>query len=150
MKRKYLIIVLLVITLFTFIGAKTYSYYYGTVHITVSAQASNIICDAEILEVPDSEKNIYGYSEFKVRVKNYDSSNNVTQEPFTYTLTIENSDASNGEFSSGYANFSSSLVVNGTMTRTRGENDHIIRVRTATGSIENVNYKVDLNCVQKY
>lgn len=149
MKRKYIVIMLFFIALAAFIGTKTYSYYVGTINVSVSSQASNIICDAEILEVQTSEKNIYGYSEFKVRVKNYDSSNNVSSEPFDYTLTIENSDASNGEFSNNGA-FSSSLVINNSITSSsKDSDDYIIQVKSSNGLSENVDYKASLSCVQK-
>ena len=127
----------------------TYSYYINIKNVTVTSNASNIKCDAEIVEVSSSEKSIYGYSEFKVVVKNYDEYDNVTGENFDYTLTIENDNGSSALFGYNNDNFQSSLTFNGSMTNASStNNNYIIQVKSTSGLAENVNYKISLSCMQ--
>lgn len=148
LKKKYLIMLLLFIAVGLFAGYKTYSYYVSKFNVTVKSEGSNIICDAEIESVPDSEKNIFGYSEFKVVVKNYDSSNNLTKEPFKYVLTFEGVNSPNVQF--GYNNlFPNNLSINGTLSNDANhENSYTIQVKSSNGLSENVNYKAKLKCTQ--
>ena len=146
MKRKYVIILLLFIAVFISLGYKTYSYYVTRFNVSVSSESANIICDAEIQ--PLAEKNMYGYSEFKVVVKNYNDSLNLTKEPFKYIITVENNNSSNGIF--GYNNeFPNNLSIDGTLlNNSRNQNEHIIQVKSSNGLSENINYKVKVKCVQ--
>ena len=148
MKKKNLVIVLLALAMIFVVGKETYAYYISKTEVNVKATSSNIICDAVIAEVSKEEKSKFGYSEFKVIVKNYDSSNTVTKEPLNYTLTIENN-GSNGLF--GYNNnFNSSLEFNDSMqSGSKEDKSYIIAVKGNNGLSENVNYKVKLNCSQK-
>lgn len=148
MKKKYLIIILFIIAAGV-ITHKTYSYYFMRMNVSVSSSSSNIICDAEIESVNNNEKSIYGYSEFKVIVKNY-ASTTVTGEPFDYTLTFENATGSSAIF--GYNNeFDTDLTINGSMNNDQArDNYYIIQVKSLTGLSETINYKVTLDCVQDY
>ena len=148
MKKKPLFFILLVFAISFIVVKETYAYYVTNFKVNVSSTSSNVICDAVISDVTSSEKSKLGYSEFKVTIKNYDTSNNVTVEPFNYTLSIVNNDNSNGEF--GYNNvFNNNLQLTGQMTNDSStNNEYIIQVKTPSGLSENVNYKVLLNCTQ--
>lgn len=148
MKKKHLIIYLLLVSIAIVIGYKTYSYYYGDLKVNVTSSGSNIVCDATISNVDSSEASKLGYTEFKVTVKNYDSSDNVSNESFSYTLSITNQDGSNGVF--GYNNtFSTPLEINDTLSSsTKDEKEYIIQVKSNDGTSKTINYNVDLNCVQ--
>ena len=148
MNKKPLFFIFLTIVLSLVVIKETYAYYTTNFNINVSSTSSNIICDAVISDVTSSEKSKLGYSEFKVTVKNYDTSNNVTIEPFNYTLSVVNNDNSNGEF--GYNNvFNNNLQLTGQMTNDSStNNEYIIQVKTPSGLSENVSYKVILNCTQ--
>ena len=148
MNKKKIIILLLVTILLLITGNKTYAYYVMNTNISVNSQSSNLICDAEIQEVPSSQRNIFGYSEFKVVVKNYDSSNNITNESFNYNLTIGNKNSSNGLF--GYNNqFNETLSINDSMNNTTAyEKEYIIQVKSNNGQSSNINYNIKLDCTQ--
>lgn len=148
MNRKKIIFILLIATLIIIVGKETYSYYISRFNISINSTTSEVICDAEITEVSSSEKSKLGYSEFKVIVKNHDSSNNITKEPFNYTLNIENNGTTNGVF--GYNNsFNENLEITGHMlNNTSTETEYIIQVKANSGLLETVNYKVKLNCIQ--
>lgn len=161
MKKKVIIYILL-ITLTSFITIKeTYAYFTTNFKVNVSSTSSNVICDAVISDVSPSEKSKLGYSEFKVTVKNYDESNELTRENINYTLVIENKNNSNGEF--GYNNIFSNgnglpqnvnigeddIQIVGQMSNDSTiDNEYIIQVKTPSGTTENVSYKVMLKCSQ--
>lgn len=150
MKKKTIIILLFVALAITLITIKeSYAYYVMKTNISISSTSSNVICDAEIQSVNNNEKSIFGYSEFKVVVKNYDTSNNRTAEAFDYVLTVENESGSSAIY--GYNNvFDSNLSINGTMSNDTNKDDsHIIQVKSNSGLSENINYKVKVNCIQK-
>ena len=148
MKKKKLIIILLILVLSVIIGTETYAYYVSNMKVNVTATGSNIICDAEIKEVSNEEKNKYGYSEFKVIVKNHDSSNNLTKESFNYTLSVENTDNSNGMFANN-GEFDNTLEITDTMSNNEStDKAYFIQVKTENGTSANVKYKVKLNCIQ--
>lgn len=148
MKKKKLIIILLILVLSVIIGTETYAYYVSNMKVNVTATGSNIICDAEIKEVSNEEKNKYGYSEFKVIVKNHDSSNNLTKESFNYTLSVENTDNSNGMFANN-GEFNNTLEITDTMSNNEStDKAYFIQVKTENGTSANVKYKVKLNCIQ--
>lgn len=148
-KKKTILILLFVFFAVTLVAIKeTYAYYIMTTNVSISSTGSNIICDAEIQNVNNNEKSIFGYSEFKVVVKNYNT-NNRTTEPFDYVLTIENESGSAATY--GYNNvFDTNLFINGTMPNDTNKDDsHIIQVKSNSGLSENINYKVKVNCIQK-
>lgn len=146
--KKIVLIILLAIAIIFTIGKETYAYYVSNTKVTVTSTGSNIICDADITEVTQLEKNIFGYSEFKVVVKNYNSSNSISKEPFNYTLTVENNNGTNGNFGYNYS-FNKNLVINDSLSsNTKDIKSYIIQVKSDTGLSENVNYKVKLNCFQ--
>ena len=147
MKKLY-IIVALFITATMFVAYQTYSYYFRRMNVNVSSTSSDIKCDAEIQTVASDEKSIYGYSEFKVVVKNTED-NNVTGEPFNYVLTFENETGSDAIF--GYNNeFSSDLSITGSLSNDQARtNSHIIQVKSNRGLSETINYKVNLSCTQQ-
>ena len=131
-----------------FITHETYAYYYRSMKVTVSSSGSDIKCNAFIEDVANEEKSIFGYSEFKVRVTNYEG-DDLTSEPISYSITFENVD---GDAIYGTDNeFDSDLVINGTMGNSSEENDsYIIQVKSTSGSSETINYKVNVNCKQQY
>lgn len=149
MKKKtiFILFVVFAITLMTI--KESYAYYIKKTSISISSTGSNITCDAEIQNVNSNEKSIFGYSEFKVVVKNYDTNNNRTAEAFDYVLTIENENGSSAIY--GYNNvFDPNLSINGTMPNDTNKDDsHIIQVKSNSGLSENINYKVKVNCIQK-
>ena len=147
MRGKMVFLAILVFTCLIIFNP-TCSYYISNKNVSVTATGSNIICDAEIVEVPSNEKSMYGYSEFKVVVKNHDDYDNVTGVNYDYTLTIENDNSSNGLFGYNNDNFQSSLVLNGSMNTSYTENNYIIQVKSTSGSSEAVNYNVSLSCTQ--
>ena len=148
MKKKFIIIGALFVVVSIFVAHETYSYYFRRMKVNVTSTSSDIKCDAEIQTVSSSEKSIYGYSEFKVVVKNTES-NALSGEPFTYTLTFENETGSDAIF--GYNNeFSQNLSITGNLTNDQvRENGYIIQVKSNNGLSENIDYKVNLNCVQQ-
>lgn len=148
MRKEKLIIILLALAMCTIVGKETYAYYISNMKVNIISTSSEVICDAEITEVPNAEKTKLGYSEFKVIVKNHDSSNNITKEPFNYTLNIENNGTTNGVF--GYNDtFNQNLEITGQMSNnTSTETGYIIKVKANSGLQETVNYKVKLSCVQ--
>lgn len=148
MKKKYIILVLMLVLTIVSIN-KTYSYYYRRMSVNVTSTSSEIKCDAELQEVNDSEKGPYGYAEFKVIVKNTEN-NELTGEPFNYTLTFE--DTTNSNIIFGYNNvFNSNLTIQGSLSNDEERTDsYIIHVKSTNGSSENVGYKVNLKCVQQY
>ena len=148
MKKKYIIIALIVVFALVAIN-ETYSYYYRRMSVNVTSTSSNIKCDAEIQEVTNSEKGIYGYSEFKVVVKNTEN-NELTGEAFDYTLTFEDTNNSNSVF--GYNNeFNQDLTIHGFLSNDQARSDsYIIQVKSSNGLSTNAGYKVNLNCVQQY
>ena len=77
MRKEKLIIILLALAMCTIVGKETYAYYISNMKVNIISTSSEVICDAEITEVPNAEKTKLGYSEFKVIVKNHDSSNNI-------------------------------------------------------------------------
>ena len=84
MKKNKLILILLIVGLFAITAYKTYAYYYRNIKVDASMKISNIICNDSIVEVSPSEKNIFGYSEFKIVVKNYDAAlDEITGEVIT-------------------------------------------------------------------
>ena len=146
--KKVVIIGALILVATLFIAQGTYSYYVRRMKVNVTSTGSNVKCDAEIVEVSSDEKSIYGYSEFKVVVKNTEN-DEVSGEPFNYTLTFENETGSDAIF--GYNNeFSSDLSVTGSLANDQARtNSHIIQVKSNSGLSENINYKVNLSCVQQ-
>ena len=149
MKKKSLLIILLSVFLLTIIVQKTYAYYISRTNITVSSTSSNVICDAEIQSVNNNEKGLFGYSEFKIVVKN-NKDNKLTGEPFNYTLKVEDFSGSSAYY--GYNNeFDSSLTIDGSLSNDTNKSDsYIIQVKSLSGLSENINYKVTLDCVQDY
>ena len=147
MKRK-IILILLLLFIALIGGNITYSYYVRNMNVTIVSTGANVICDAELAEVENSEKSIYGYSEFKVIVKNYNSSNSLSKEPIKYVLTVEGVNSPTAQF--GYNNeFNNNLSINGTIDNDmRRYNTHIIQVKSSNGLSENLNYKVKVKCVQ--
>lgn len=144
MKKGYVIILLFMITFATFVGYKTYSYYSARFNVTAEGTGGVMVCDFEIDEPYVYEKDEYGYSEFKIQIKDSDDSGKYSDVIINYTLTIENREGSNGLFSEDGNNFSSKLVLNGEYNDT----ERIIKVKTADGSSSNIDYKIDLKCVQ--
>lgn len=147
MKKKQIVSILFIIALIVVVGFQTYSYYCARMNVSVSSTTANIICDAEIETVSNDEKSIYGYSEFKVKVKNHDSST-VSGVPFSYSITFENVSGSSAIF--GYNNvFDADLTINGSINNDQSrDNYHIIQVKSTNGLSESINYKVNLNCTQ--
>ncbi len=148
MTRKKIIIILLTLTLTTITIKKTYSYYISRTSVNVKASSSDVKCDAEITNVSETEKNKFGYSEFKVVVKNYDNQNNLTNENFNYVLSIENSNESNGLF--GYNNqFNNRVEITDSMSNNaQNSKSYIFQVKTEDGQSKNISYKVNLKCIQ--
>ena len=148
MNRKKIMIMLLVLAMVVIVGKETYAYYFSRTNVSVKATSSNIICDAVIGEVSQAEKGKLGYSEFKVIVKNYDTSGNLSKEPFSYTLKVDNNNGTNGVF--GYNNnFDSGVSITDTMTNSeKTDKSYIIQVKTNNGLAGNIGYKVKLNCKQ--
>lgn len=148
MKKKRIILLALIIFAMAIITKETYSYYIRNINVVASSTGSNIICDAIISEVTNNEKSIFGYSEFKVTVKN-NKDNELSQNPFDYVITFENETGSDAIF--GYNNeFDSDLSINGSLNNTANADDsYIIQVKSNNGLSESINYKVNVNCTQK-
>ena len=148
MKKRYIIAALIVVLVLVAIN-ETYSYYFRRMSVNVTSTSSNIKCDAELQEVTGSEKSIFGYSEFKVVVKNTEN-NELTGEAFDYTLTFEDTNNSNSVF--GYNNeFNQDLTIHGFLSNDQARTDsYIIQVKSSNGLSTNADYKVNLNCVEQY
>ena len=90
MKKKVLLL-FLVVAIFALIGVpnitKTYSRYNKNVNVNVSTTSAKMICDATI-DNPGTYISNDGWAYFKVIVKNYDTSGNITQVPIQYNLTV--------------------------------------------------------------
>ena len=149
MKKKFIIIGALFVVVSIFVAHETYSYYFRRMKVNVSSASSDIKCDAVIQEVGNNEKSLFGYSEFKVVVKN-NKNNELTGEPFNYSLKVEDFPGSSALY--GYNNeFDSSLTIDGSLSNdTNKSNSYIIQVKSLSGLSENINYKVTLDCVQDY
>ena len=149
MNKKSILLILLIILVLGIVAQQTYAYYSYNTNISVTSVGSSIKCDAELQEVTGSEKSIFGYSEFKVVVKNTEN-NELTGEAFDYTLTFEDTNNSNSVF--GYNNeFNQDLTIHGFLLNDQATSDsYIIQVKSSDGLSTNANYKVNLNCVQQY
>lgn len=147
MKNKKLLIIILSIVCLVTITYGTYSYYAMNFNVSVNGNTANLVCDAEIESVSNDEKSIFGYSEFKVVVKNNKDSTR-TGLSFNYTLTFENKAGSDAIF--GYNNeFDNNLTINGSMGSSSNEtNTYIIQVKSNNGLSENIDYNVNLSCKQ--
>lgn len=146
MKKKIIIILLLFVVALS--AYKTYSLLCSETTIDIKSNSSNIICDAEI--APSTNK--FGYSEFKVIVKNYDTNNTITKQPFTYTINIEKTSSNYVFFGTNntFSAVNTPLTITGEVTSlTASTNEHIVQVKTDQAISENVEYKVSIDCMQK-
>ncbi len=146
MKKKKLFISILLIFIVITLISSVYAHFAMKINISVNGTSSNLICDAEIDST--SYKNEYGYAEFKVIVKNYNSNNEVSSAPYKYTLKVENNGETNALF--GYENsFNENIVLNDEMnTSTENTKEYKVQVKTDKSTSEKVDYKVTINCVQ--
>lgn len=146
MKKKKLFISILLIFILIAVISNVYAYFAMRINISVNGTSGNLICNAEIDST--SYKNEYGYAEFKVIVKNYNSDNEVSSVPYSYTLKVENNGETNALF--GYENsFSENIVLNDEMnTATKNTKEYKVQVKTDKSTSERVDYKVTIDCVQ--
>ena len=88
--RLLIILVVLVLALFCYTGLnQTYSRYKKDIDVNVTTTSADMICDATI-DNPGTYISNDGWAYFKVIVKNYDTSGNITKVPIQYNLTVSN------------------------------------------------------------
>ena len=146
MKKRILVILLLFV--FCFSAYKTYSLLCSITTIDVKSSSSNIVCDAEIT----TSTNKFGYSEFKIIVKNYNTANTITKLPFTYTINIEKNGTNNVFFGTNntFNQVNTPLTLSGEITSlTKETKEHLVQVKTDKVASEKVDYKVSVDCMQK-
>lgn len=157
MKKKVLLL-FLVVAIFALIGVpnitKTYSRYNKNVNVNVSTTSAKMICDATI-DNPGTYISNDGWAYFKVIVKNYDTSGNITQVPIQYNLTVSNQAGSTALYryldASGNSNtFSSSFTTRNYIFQPGSQQTQTINIEVRTDSMtsEDVDFNVDLNCYQ--
>ena len=153
--RLLIILVVMVLALFCYYEFdKTYSRYRKDIDVSVTTTSADIICDATI-DNPGTYISNDGWAYFKVIVKNYDTSGNITKVPVQYNLTISNQAGSNALYryldAAGTSNSFISTFTTGNYTfTTDSEQSQVIDIEVKTNSTisENVDFEVDLNCYQ--
>lgn len=157
MKRK-LILLSLVVAIFALIGVpnltKTYSRYNKNVNVSVTTTSADMICDATI-DNPGTYISNDGWAYFKVIVKNYDTSGNITKVPIQYNLTVSNQTGSTALYryldAAGNSNtFASTFTTRNYIFQPGGQQSQVINIEVRTDSMtsEDVDFAVDLNCYQ--
>lgn len=155
--KKVLILILLlmgfVISEFSDLNP-TYSRYKKDIDVNVTTTSADMICDAEI-DNPGTYISTDGWVYFKVIVKNYNASNEISKIPVQYNLTISNQNGSNALYRYLDAAGNSNEFINTFTTRNykfsaNTKQSQVINVEVRTDSMEseNVGFKVDLNCYQ--
>lgn len=158
MKRKRLItasilLVFAIIPTLIYVNV-SYSKYKKGVNITTSTTTAELICDAT-LDNPGTYVSDKGFAYFKVIVKNYDTSNNITKVPMEYNLNITNQDGSDALYryhdaNSNTGGFLASVTTGNYLfsTSSKQSQEFIVEVRTDSTSIEEVDFSVNLSCYQ--
>ena len=113
-----------------------------------------MICDATI-DNPGTYISNDGWAYFKVIVKNYDTSGNITKVPIQYNLTVSNQTGSTALYRYLDAAGNSNSFINTFTTRnytftTGSQQSQVINIEVRTDSMtsEDVDFAVDLNCYQ--
>ena len=153
--RLLIILVVLVLALFCYTGLnQTYSRYKKDIDINVTTTSADMICDAEI-DNPGTYISNDGWAYFKVIVKNYDTSGNITKVPIQYNLTVSNQTGSTALYRYLDAAGNSNNFINTFTTRnytftTGSQQSQVINIEVRTDSMtsEDVDFAVDLNCYQ--
>ena len=153
--RLLIILVVLVLALFCYTGLNpTYSRYKKDIDVNVTTTSADMICDATI-DNPGTYISNDGWAYFKVIVKNYDTSGNITKVPIQYNLTVSNQIGSTALYRYLDAAGNSNSFINTFTTRnytftTGSQQSQVINIEVRTDSMtsEDVDFAVDLNCYQ--
>ena len=132
----------------------SYSNYRNDIDVNINSKSADLICDVEI-DNPGTYISNDGWAYFKVIIKNYDESGNVTKVPMQYNLTVSNNNGSNAIYRYLDASGNSNDFINTFTTRnykfsSEEKESQVINVEVRTDSMasENVNFAIDLNCYQ--
>ena len=157
MKKKVLLLffVVAIFVLFNYISFnQTFSRYKKEINVNVTTTSADMICDATI-DNPGTYISNDGWAYFKVIVKNYNTSGNITKVPIQYTLTVSNQTGSTALYryldaSGNLSNFSSIITTGNYVFQsgTQQSQSINIEVRTDSTTSEDVDFVVDLNCYQ--
>ena len=116
--KKYLIgipIVVIVVSLVTFLQNRTYSNYKKGITVNISDTTGGLICNAD-LDNPGTYVSEDGWAYFIINVKNYDNNDVVSGVPVEYYLDITNSSGSNALYRystvGDIGSFSNSITTN--------------------------------------
>lgn len=156
--KKKIILLFLVMAIFALIGfpniTKTYSKYNKNINVNVTTTSADMICDATI-DNPGTYISNDGWVYFKVIVKNYDTSGNITKVPIQYNLTVSNQTGSTALYryldANGNSNtFASTFTTINYVFQPGSRQSQVINIEVRTDSMTSVNvdFAVDLNCFQ--
>ena len=154
MKKITLILVLVAFIFVSYIPDITFSRYTKSHSVNITTTSADIICDATI-DNPGTYISNDGWAYFKVIVKNYNTSGNITPLPIQYNLTVSNQSGSSAVYryldaSGNMNNFESTFTTRNYTFTTGSRQSQIINIEVKTDSMtsEDVDFLVDLNCYQ--
>ena len=157
MKKIKIIALSFILVAFVFISYipdKTFSRYTKNGSVNITTTSADMICDATI-DNPGTYISNDGWAYFKVTIKNYNTSGDITEVPIQYNLTVSNQTGSSAVYryldASGNSNkFESTYTTRNYAFTTGTQQSQVINVEVKTDSMtsENVDFKVDLNCFQ--
>lgn len=156
--KKFKVLLILVMAIFVLLGYvsfnQTFSRYRKDINVSVTTTSADMICDATI-DNPGTYISNDGWAYFKVIVKNYDTSGNITKVPIQYNLTVSNQTGSTALYryldASGNSNsFSSTFTTRNYVFQPGTQQSQVINIEVRTDSMtsEDVDFAVDLNCYQ--
>ena len=170
MRKKIIILLVLALTL-TIVVTESYSYYKSKTTVNVTTSGSKVICVAEV----DNKKNYkskYGYAEIKLNIKNYvvlEEEDGVEKKvaisplPFDYKVKVTNYDFKDDDdliqndiegifgYNHKFPDENEDLIFTGSINNTANKttNEHRIQVKTDKDITEEVNYKIEVECIQR-
>ena len=157
MKKIKIIALSFILVAFVFISYipdKTFSRYTKNGSVNITTTSADMICDATI-DNPGTYISNDGWAYFKVTIKNYNTSGDITEVPIQYNLTVSNQTGSSAVYryldaSGNSNNFESTFTTRNYAFTTGTQQSQVINIEVKTDSMtsENVDFKVDLNCFQ--
>ena len=154
-KFRLFMVVVTIMVLFSCLNFnQSYAKYQNDIDVNVTTTTADMICDATV-DNPGTYISSDGWAYFKVTVKNYDTSGNVTKVPIQYNLTVSNQNGSTAYYRYLDASGNSNSFANTFTTRnytfapnTQQSQVINIEVRTDSAMSEDVDFAVDVNCYQ--
>lgn len=159
MKKIKIFVLSFILIAFVFISCvpdKTFSRYTKNGNVNITTTSADMICDASI-DNPGTYISNNGFAYFKVTIKNYNTSGDITEVPIQYNLTVSNQTDSSAVYryldTSGNSNdFESTFTTKNYAFKIGTKQSQVINVEVKTDSTESeeVDFKVDLNCFQAH